>query len=255
MTHRSMSKRRLVLVSAVYFILVNSGLGKAEHRYYVPTPDLDRSSCIVRLASPAEDATMNQRRIGQGKFELAWRSSWTACPGATRYHLYVIGPGTLNPVVDVDTLSGTSFPHRATHYGRTALEGWKWRVRAHVDGAWGEWSTNGTFNVSPADERTIPQATEVCTISGQVRDAKREYGTKVGLYLVNSSKEVFPPRSLDNKGRYRFQRVPVGEYRVRPIGRFPGGKADIGPIPGVRRVRCEANGNLVADFRIGSLEG
>ena len=109
----------------------------------------DRHSCVVRLISPTNNDLLSQRRIMGGKVETVWRFSWSECPSASRYHLYVIGPGALNPIIDNNTLTATSYSERATHYGITALNGWTWRVRAYVDGRWKEWSETGTFNVSP----------------------------------------------------------------------------------------------------------
>jgi hypothetical protein len=114
----------------------------------------DHRSCKVSLLSPMNNAVLSQRRIGEGQFASSWTFSWTECPGATRYNLYVIGPGATNPLVNTDTL-GTSYLYRSTHYGLTQLEGWTWRVRAYVNGEWGRWSDIRTFNVS-SSARPVP---------------------------------------------------------------------------------------------------
>ena len=109
--------------------------------------------CRPAAASPAAGAVLPQQRLPDGKFESAWTFSWTPCPGADRYHLFVIGPGDQNPIVNADDLDQTSYTARSTHFGIERLEGWTWRVRAGFGSRWGEWSETRAFNVnSTADQ-------------------------------------------------------------------------------------------------------
>jgi len=112
-----------------------------------PTPT-SQAVCIPSLAVPADNAQLPQRRLDDKKVEANWAFGWRACPGATRYHLFVIGPSALNPIVDEDSITSATYQHRETHFGVTQREGWTWKVRAYVDGRWGDWSQERTFNIA-----------------------------------------------------------------------------------------------------------
>ncbi len=108
-----------------------------------------KGACVPALAVPADNALLPQRRLDDGKVESNWMFGWRACPGATRYHLFVIGPSALNPIVNVDSIASATYQHRASHFGATQREGWTWKVRAYVDGRWGDWSEERRFNIAP----------------------------------------------------------------------------------------------------------
>lgn len=85
-----------------------------------------------------------------GSDEMVWPFSWSACPGATAYHLYVIGSEASVPIIDLENLTTSSYTdtsYSTVHNGN--LLGWRWKVRALVNGAWGEWSTERTYDVEP----------------------------------------------------------------------------------------------------------
>ena len=112
-------------------------------------------SCAVTLVSPAARATLEQERNAGGTVVTKWRFAWSGCPGATRYHLYVIGPGAQNPLVDLDTLTTTTHTTRSTHHGITSRQGWTWRVRAFSGGRWGGWSEQRTFDVGEVGQARL----------------------------------------------------------------------------------------------------
>ncbi|SEM92873.1 hypothetical protein [Nitrosomonas marina] len=179
--------------------------------------------CKVTLITPDDNGTLNQQRLSDGRVETAWRFSWSECPGATKYHLYVVGPETMNPLVDINILEAPMYLARSTHYGITSLKGWTWKVRAYVNGKWGDWSESRAFNVSPVG---IPESTNTCAISGQLTGKLQDHGfavTHVGVFVPGESK----PKSvaeLDNRRRYIFQKLPGNvEYRIAPFGRSAAG--------------------------------
>jgi len=90
-----------------------------------------------------------------------------------------------------------------------------------------------------------------CAISGEVARDKKEYGTSVGLYRLDS-KTPTQTAALDSLGRYSFSRVPVGDYRVVLTGRYP---SSVMPAPRSANIQCSPNGSHRADFRIASTEG
>jgi len=129
----------------------------------LPTPK------IPTLVRPAPGVLMDNGCTG-GRDEIKWAFTWSPLPGATKYHLYVIGRTATNPVVDLDNLLAPSHIHtRTAHITSTHTRGWRWKVRAFVDGAWQPWSAERTFDVEkentdcPEKEDTKPseQAGEV----------------------------------------------------------------------------------------------
>lgn len=214
--------------------------------FLAAAPDVGaQGSCIVKLLTPAPGAVMSQQRVDGGKVESRWRFSWAPCPGATRYHLHVIGPGALNPIVDIDTLRTTSHEDRSTHYGITNRQGWTWKARAHVDGRWGEWSETRTFDVSAilptAQSGGLPGT---CSISGRITgplrfDVRDDRGQPLSLRLTEMvMKTAAEPqrtrRAPIRKGVYVFSGLPAGvEYRVYAAG--------FRSEPRERSVRCLPN--------------
>src|SRR5262249_49218193 len=58
------------------------------------------------LIKPAARATLAN---GPGSKGSAWELEWSEVPGATRYHLFVIGPTASFPIINNPTLTSPSF--------------------------------------------------------------------------------------------------------------------------------------------------
>ena len=109
------------------------------------------SDCYIILQSPRRGATMDNGCSSRPD-EIAWDFDWTDPPGAERYHLYVIGASATIPVVDDDRLRESSHAHRSSGYIADANgRGWRWRVRARVDGVWRDWTNEQVFDVEPVN--------------------------------------------------------------------------------------------------------
>ena len=81
---------------------------------------------------------------------MAWDFDWSDVAGAARYHLFVKGSGALYPLVDDESLGSSEYRIDEAAYVINANRlGWTWRVRALVDGEWGPWSEERTFDVEP----------------------------------------------------------------------------------------------------------
>ncbi len=92
-----------------------------------------------------------------GNDDIVWDFDWSECPGATLYHLYVIGPSAPNPLIDQPALSEPGLCHVSRSYILEANRwGWTWKVRAYVDGSWGPWSPTRSFDVEPVDTDPLP---------------------------------------------------------------------------------------------------
>jgi ligand-binding sensor domain-containing protein len=126
--------------------------------------------CVPSLLSPAPGAVMdNGRRDYQDG--IIWDFDWSDCPGATAYHLYVIGPTSTLPQIDRDTLTGSNYQYTPLTYITDANRiGWTWKVQAKVNNQWGAWSEIRTFDVEPVDTdgpsiTVTPTATRTATLT------------------------------------------------------------------------------------------
>ncbi len=107
---------------------------------------------VPSLSSPVAGATLDNG-CRDGSNPVTWDFDWSDVAGATEYHLYVIGSGSSSPAVDQQGITGSSYQHaRSGGYVVLATEtGWRWRVRARVNGTWGPWSPEQAFDVEPFD--------------------------------------------------------------------------------------------------------
>jgi len=104
------------------------------------------------LVSPAAGAELdNGCQPSPSAGTVEWDFSWAAIPGASAYHLYVLGPDATIPLIDMSSISTTSF-HFSDQGGYIIEDnryGWIWMVRGLVNGTWTAWSETRSFNVEP----------------------------------------------------------------------------------------------------------
>ena len=108
--------------------------------------------CIPYPLSPIEDVMDNGTYLDSTQCEdyIEWTFKWKECPGASNYHIYVIHENAINPALDFMNIANPILESVQSGWVPGAsLSGWKWRVRARVDGQWGEWSEWRTFTVEP----------------------------------------------------------------------------------------------------------
>jgi WD40 repeat protein len=110
-----------------------------------PKPVISRPT----LHGPASGATKSNGHQATSPF-MTWYFSWSPVPGADRYHLMVRDPKGV-PVIDDDTIVSLPyrFDDRDTFVADSNRVGWRWKVRAQVNGEWTDWSDERTFNVEP----------------------------------------------------------------------------------------------------------
>jgi hypothetical protein len=116
----------------------------------------DESVCTPYLISPEEGEVLDN---GCSDFsdEATWHFDWTDCGSPENYHLYVIGQNAVNPAIDRPDLISSSYTVESSGYIADADRfGWRWRVRAKVDGKWSDWSNERTFDVEPLDTDCAP---------------------------------------------------------------------------------------------------
>jgi hypothetical protein len=91
---------------------------------------------------------------------IKWVFRWSSCLHADRYHLIVDYPGIVMPGLEIDdsTVTGTTYlfeaPSLYVEYGYQY--GWTWKVRARVDGIWGDWTRPWPFSVEEVNTDCPP---------------------------------------------------------------------------------------------------
>jgi hypothetical protein len=74
--------------------------------------------------------------------------SWTTCAMATEYNLYVAITSFATPSINAD-VSGNSLTTSSGGYAEVGP--WTARVRAKIDGVWGDWSEARSFQYEPVN--------------------------------------------------------------------------------------------------------
>ncbi len=101
------------------------------------------------LVSPPDRAVLDNGCDDHSDL-MTWDFAWSEVPGATGYHLWVKNAGGSVPMLDQVGLKTTAFRYVSNSYTPMS-DGWQWRVRAVVNGGYGEWSELRTFTVEPVN--------------------------------------------------------------------------------------------------------
>src|SRR5262249_34351563 len=103
------------------------------------------------LRKPAAGATLDNGSP-VGSKTVVWAFEWSDVPGATQYHLCLIGPTSTVPNFNRSTYTSSSCRlETRLHVPDQFRLGWRWKVRALVKGVWTDWSER-TFDVAPPDD-------------------------------------------------------------------------------------------------------
>ena len=112
--------------------------------------------CVPRLLSPEDGAELDNG-CTNGSNGTFWEFDWSDCPDVEFYEISVELRGVQEPFVQPD-LTESEF---ALLENRVIFEearfGWTWRVRAQVDGVWGNWSPERGFSVEPINSDCPPE--------------------------------------------------------------------------------------------------
>jgi len=134
-----------------YYLNATDNLGLTAYHGTADNPHfiLEACPCIPTLISPSEGAVLDNGCQDQSD-PLEWAFDWDDCIPVTMYHLYVHHVGSEFPLINDSTITVSSY--NTGGYGYIAnhnLLNWHWRVRAQVNGTWGAWSEERTFEVEP----------------------------------------------------------------------------------------------------------
>jgi len=131
--------------------------GFATHYTYTECEPSGIGPCVPTPLSPVGSQEL-PNGCSRTSIESNWTFQWNKCPGATDYQL-VIRHSSFDPFKDV-IIPGTNNKYSfllESPFTEIAFEsGWSWRVRAKIDGAWGDFSTPASFKVEPLNSRCKP---------------------------------------------------------------------------------------------------
>jgi hypothetical protein len=81
---------------------------------------------------------------------ISWVFQWSEVSNATAYQLRVMGANALVPMIETDPLAANDYVFQGGGYIIDPNRfGWRWSVRALVNGEWSDWSTEQWFDVEP----------------------------------------------------------------------------------------------------------
>ena len=87
-----------------------------------------------------------------GENGILWEFDWSDCEGAEAYEIYVKLGSAQEPLLDRPGLTTSSFTVLEDRFiPEESRVGWFWRVRARLNGIWGNWSPERNFDVEPAN--------------------------------------------------------------------------------------------------------
>lgn len=118
----------------------------------LPTLATAQTPPAPTLISPQNGAVLDNG-CSNRRDRIFWTFDWSDVPGATAYRLYVIGKNARNPVIDISNLAESQAQHisRGSYIVERNRFGWRWKVRARVNGKWSRWSEERMFDVEPID--------------------------------------------------------------------------------------------------------
>ena len=118
------------------------------------SPELQEPPVLAEgpsLLAPASGGKLPNGAWGATR-PMVWEFDWSDVPAATHYHLYVKAAKADGPSINRSQLTASSYRYESKAYvpepNRT---GWRWKVRALVDGVWTDWSQERTFSLEQVE--------------------------------------------------------------------------------------------------------
>ena len=112
-----------------------------------PTP-------LIQLVAPTNGAVLDNNCANSDDMS-EWFFDWEDFPHYAKYHLYVIGPNAIYPVINERNILKSEYKFILRGYisGHHTYN-WTWKVRAYVvdSNGWTLWSETRYFDVLPQEE-------------------------------------------------------------------------------------------------------
>ena len=110
------------------------------------------TGCVPALFQPDAGAVLDSN-CTLSSTHLTWEFSWSTCPGAESYHLWVKAADSDRPAIDDRSLKVNLVKdERPGVLGLPRRTAWRWRVRSKQAGVWNPWSEERPFEIDPIDE-------------------------------------------------------------------------------------------------------
>lgn len=82
---------------------------------------------------------------------ITWSFKWSRCAGAKSYNLYVQHKGSIYPIIDAEIKDPNYLISEIGYIEDQNRTDWSCKVRAKINGEWGEWSNETMFDVEPVN--------------------------------------------------------------------------------------------------------
>lgn len=111
--------------------------------------------CIPALLAPDEGAMLDNGCEDRDN-GILWEFEWSACENADFYNIFIQLRTEDEPRADESELTSTTFTVLEDRVvPEEARFDWFWKVRANVNGTWGEWSPERAFDVEPVNSDCV----------------------------------------------------------------------------------------------------
>jgi hypothetical protein len=185
----------------------------------VPT---DKASKPPVPIAPASGATL-PNPDPPGSFEL----QWNPVAHASRYWVRVETPHNPKPLVDSNDLSDATLEVRLRHQvQRENCHGWRWQVRAMVDGRWTDWSEPRKFDLAepaawiaeaPVADKKAPLASPQVATDKPAGPEDRVAAKPVPAKPAEPEKPIGPQPLPDEAARKQAGQAVLSIYKKQLI--------------------------------------
>jgi hypothetical protein len=107
--------------------------------------------CVPSQVTPDEGAKMDNGCTNREN-GILWEFDWSDCAGVEAYEFYLRQRNAQEPSVNQSTLTTSSYTVLEERVvPEESRNAWFWKVRAQVNGVWGNWSPERNFEVEPVN--------------------------------------------------------------------------------------------------------
>ena len=181
----------------VFVTALGVGAGGCDNPVAPPPPPPPPPVVVPTLLAPASGSALGNDCTGG-----IWAFDWSDVPNASQYHLVIRREGAAAPVIDAASLGGSDYRwvREPSIVPEAERRGWRWQVRAMVEGTWRDWSPESAFEVDPLYPRlTSPSAGALldngCTnsperINWEFRWSACASASRYHLYVIGPSATI-----------------------------------------------------------------
>ena len=113
--------------------------GGGDVRFRCVRGEDEVANTIPNLSSPSDAAMLDNGRM-DGLNGIEWDFSWNTVVGASSYQLYVKEISSSVPIINISSLNQALYHFESSDWIANSANQFTWKVRAYVNGQWGDWS-------------------------------------------------------------------------------------------------------------------